>query len=520
MGRGVQTLDEQLEDLQRRYQLLEGEKKSLIDTSHQSIKQNREIIEQLKNENKNCRLVLSQNKDINSNKISNNEISELNQTKNKYNNLINENNKKELLLNDLNNKLIELQNKSKSLIPLKNGDASNPLTRQIRVLENRIDKSMIKYNEAQSIKRTYEQILKQLKEERIGFDQKISQYEEELKLKKKDYEELLLLSHDAMHAKEMAQAELHRFEQGVMEERNQRDREVQEKKILVQQRIEMNNKLEQKEKFIKQSQTQISPLSPQSDPSSAPSAQHHHHHHNTEKEIAKLAEYEEAFRKVKEITGVSDVNEIIQKFLTQQKTKENLTVVTNEQNKKIENLNLELIKIKNLNNEIKFSGNSGIAGRRQAIEELEKHLIESENKYSKNTVKFEKLTKILISLNSGISHLYLKLNEIKIDGTENITEEVNEDTMEEILTQIELKINKLLTLTSNHDSEDDEDEISTERVQPVDIRIKLPNHEIQMKGVDEDDDINELKLNERKLMKQQSEQLIEKYLKKMKKKKN
>ena len=37
---------------------------------------------------------------------------------------------------------------------------------------------------------------------------------------------------------EMAQAELHRFEQGVMEERNQRDKEVQEKKILVEQRVE------------------------------------------------------------------------------------------------------------------------------------------------------------------------------------------------------------------------------------------------------------------------------------------
>ena len=44
------------------------------------------------------------------------------------------------------------------------------MTRQIRTLENRLDKAMIKYNEAQSIRRTYEQIVKRLKEERIGFD--------------------------------------------------------------------------------------------------------------------------------------------------------------------------------------------------------------------------------------------------------------------------------------------------------------------------------------------------------------
>merc|ERR1719301_236296 len=119
--------------------------------------------------------------------------------------------------------------------------------RHIRVLENRLDKAM-------SIRKTYEQIVKRLKEERIGFDNQLAAIERTLKAKERDYEELLLLSHDAYHAKEMAQAELHRFEQGVMEERNQRDREVQEKKVLVQQRVEMNQRLEQRERLLKQQQ--------------------------------------------------------------------------------------------------------------------------------------------------------------------------------------------------------------------------------------------------------------------------
>merc|ERR1719475_11431 len=113
---------------------------------------------------------------------------------------------------------------------------------------------MIKYNEAQSIRKTYEAILKRLKEERIGFDNHLAGIERTLKSKERDYEELLLLSHDAYHAKEMAQAELHRFEQGVMEERNQRDKEVQEKKLLVQQRVEMNHRWEQRERMLKKQQ--------------------------------------------------------------------------------------------------------------------------------------------------------------------------------------------------------------------------------------------------------------------------
>ena len=42
--------------------------------------------------------------------------------------------------------------------------------KKIRILENRLDKAMLKYNEAMSIRKTYEVILKRLNEERIGYD--------------------------------------------------------------------------------------------------------------------------------------------------------------------------------------------------------------------------------------------------------------------------------------------------------------------------------------------------------------
>lgn len=49
----------------------------------------------------------------------------------------------------------------------------NEYTRTIRSLENKLDKAMIKYNEAQSIRKTYEQIVRRLKEERVGFDNQV-----------------------------------------------------------------------------------------------------------------------------------------------------------------------------------------------------------------------------------------------------------------------------------------------------------------------------------------------------------
>ncbi len=46
------TPEEQLEDLQRRFQLLEGERKATYETAQLNIRQNKEIIKQMKEESK------------------------------------------------------------------------------------------------------------------------------------------------------------------------------------------------------------------------------------------------------------------------------------------------------------------------------------------------------------------------------------------------------------------------------------------------------------------------------------
>ena len=98
----------------------------------------------------------------------------------------------------------------------------NEYTRTIRSLENKLDKAMIKYNEAQSIRKTYEQIVRRLKEERVGFDNQLAAIERTLAAKQKDYEELLLLAGDANHARETALGELDRVRAGYEEERRRR----------------------------------------------------------------------------------------------------------------------------------------------------------------------------------------------------------------------------------------------------------------------------------------------------------
>jgi hypothetical protein len=516
--------EEQLEDLKRRFQLLEGERKANYETGRLNIQQNKEIITQMKEENKSLRNQISNlrnEKPQSTEKQLEQTVSQVQKKQREFDLIKAENAKKRLHLDQLGIKLGELSSGSKM-----HASEASPEMRQIRVLENRLDKAMIKYNEAQSIRKTYEAIVKRLKEERIGFDNQLAAIERTLKAKERDYEELLLLSHDAYHAKEMAQAELHRFEQGVMEERNQRDKEVQEKKALVEQRVQMNKRLENHQKMLKQQQDadkqgerQLKEMSATSDLTAGISSDY------ANEERQKLMDYEEAFHAIKEATGVSDVNEVIQKFLTQKDTQKNLTTLTEENQATIDKLTEERRRIRLQVEELKFTS-GGQGGRRQAIDQYENQLSNVTEKFDRNKGKFERQAKMLIEVKAGIDHLSEKLLPIKLDGEAPI--EMTDETVEEVLRQCELKISKLLSLTHHLDDPNDRKRIMDE--ERYEEKLMLRNQsEARIKLTDnnddpEDDDGSEFEEQDedvlhRNRVKYISEQILEKQQTKNRKKK-
>merc|ERR1719401_897524 len=448
-------------------------------------------------------------------------MSELQGMQRKYDSVKASNDKKRQHLDSLGNKLDELSVGSK----LFSSEAS-PEMRQIRVLENRLDKAMVKHNEANSIKKTYETIVKRLKEERMGFDNQLAAIERTLKVKERDYEELLLLSHDAYHAKEMAQAELHRFEQGVMEERNQRDKEVQEKKLLVEQRVIMNKRLEQREKMLKQQQEidkagerQLKEMSATSDLTANVSRDY------SQEERQKLSDYQEAFHAIKDATGVSEVNEVIQKFLTQEDTQRNLTNLTKENQATIDKLTEERRALRARVEELKFSS-GGNPQRRQALDDFETHLAEANEKFDRNKSKYERMAKLHIDMKAGVEHLLEKVMVVKHDNEAGQIE-MTDDNVEEVLTMCDVKLTKLLSLTQHLDDPKERERVLLEEryeeklmmKSQSDARIKLTDKEEE---ADSDADDFEEEMDEdvwhRKQVKYNSEQILEKQQTKNRKK--
>jgi hypothetical protein len=243
-----------------------------------------------------------------------------------------------------------------------------------------------------------------------------------------------------------------------------------------------------------------------------------------QEEQQKVHDYKEAFNAIREATGVVDVNEVIQKFLTQEDTQKQLQALTKNNQEKIDKLTEEKRKLRVQAEELKFSHGGG-GGRRQAIDDFENHLGEASEKCDRNRGKFERMAKMLINMKAGIDHLSEKLQVVKLDGEATI--EMSDETVEEVTQQCEMKISKLLSLTQHLEDMNErqralEDERYEEKLMmrsQSEARIKLTDKEDDAE--DDDDDFEE-DMDEnvkRKNIKSNSDQILEKQQTKNRKKK-
>ena len=172
------TPEEGLAELQKKYALLEGDRKAYFETSQWTMKQNKETISGLKKEYKELLSLVTENAADGARSQKENEAAAAAGGEELYR--LREFSKElKKRYDDLKQSAVrktrELENRLDSIRDLE-VDAVDPAsldsdtTRLIRTLENRLDKALVKFNEARSISQTYEQIIKRLTNERVGFD--------------------------------------------------------------------------------------------------------------------------------------------------------------------------------------------------------------------------------------------------------------------------------------------------------------------------------------------------------------
>lgn len=157
-------------------------------------------------------------------------------------------------------------------------------------------------------------------------------------------------------------------------------------------------------------------------------------------EKEKLKEFDKAMRRIKDATGVADVNEIIQKFSTQTDTLNNLNEMKAANERKIAAINEEKIEIQKQLERLKFEGIEAMT--RRQIDEVEKNVVQAELKYERNKDRFERIHKVLVAAKAGVEHITDKLKENNIDGS--VVVPVATTNIDDALTICETKIARIL----------------------------------------------------------------------------
>ena len=267
-------------------------------------------------------------------------------------------------------------------------DDNNPYVKRIKLLENKLDKAMIKYNEAMSIRRTYEQILSRLKEERAGYDNQIAAIQKSLKAKGHDLSEFKLLLQDSKQARMYSELLLKNtnLSKTAFEEHFMQLIEAHKKENLKELQKE---KIEERKRRQKQNEMEVT---------STEEKQVINKDNNLEKKVKDL---EEKDKLVRETTGADDINEICQKFSNLIETKENLKNEKKELEKmqkilkeRKENLSKEL-------NELKYKSQDEIT--RKEIEDHEKVAEKCLNTCEAARVKLSKQNKLFVDISTGIN---------------------------------------------------------------------------------------------------------------------
>jgi chromosome segregation ATPase len=313
------------------------------------------------------------------------------------------------------------------------------------------------------------------------------------------------MCNDAQLAQDMAKMELGRQEQSMAESRRQRD------KVLAEYRRQAEEKKEFKEKVERRlRKTSTHHSAGQMDSSQGASLQ--------EEQEQKISSYEEALAKIKDTTGVSDILEVVARFLNQGDTRAHLEQLQVEHSQTLARLREEKERLHAQFEEMKYSGEAKMSSGQRMLEEFGTHLDEAKKKCEESKVRAEQSSKLLAQVKNGVQHLAEKLQHIKMSQSHVLRPKVADGSEEQVLQQLADSEQRLVSLTEEMASRDldslrremDDEEFrhTVECGVPGNVKVELPKTGEETSFYDEESGSDEEFLD-REVMKRATTALVE-----------
>eukprot|EP01033_Poteriospumella_lacustris_P001629 gene1629-1186_t len=420
------------------------------DEPMQRVLRQRELVETMKHENEVLRLDLTrESRDVRGANSSNatSDISRLQDEASRYMKKIEQERSK---IKELDEQIIKYQelilDQKTRLGGINAAQVNNQLIqKQIKVLDNRLDKCLTKFNETVAQNKALRQRVDEYRRERIVFDGIYKKLERDLHEKKNEMTAIINDSKRAYEERDKSQQQMESLQASAQSERADFEREFKELSDAIRQQQVMLEQLRLKQ-FEKSSADNAATMGATIDTSTAQHTAAISAWASGPKDKATSQDkinYAESIAKIQEVTGLTDIQEIINKFLEAEEQNFSLFNYVNE-------INMEIERLEHANNNMRSQiekhrgqGMTDDTQRRKTVRESEERLQKTEAKIALYESRAAVAERHIAELKSGIHSIFTRIVGTSSDemmGNQGVTD----SNMMQYLGIIEQKTSEIL----------------------------------------------------------------------------
>jgi len=495
-------IEQEISDLQRKFRVLENDKRAYSEDSQGIIRKQRATIEKLTRENRKMKQEVNETRATTGgraeHKMGAERAARLTEKKEETEKkLKDEIDSLKMTENRIDAKHRELKQVRQDLGALGGieAEATNTMAiaKQIRILEDRLNAGLQKFNIAIAANKKLRDEIDTLRRERAVFDDIYRKLENELQQKKKEMANIIEQANAAYEARDSAQAQMAALKQQADKEHAEFEKEWTELGRLIENDKKMKEFMRQRHR--QQEGEQRGDLSQEQEEkmkkkvtSSAWGIAKDKATINSH--IEKIQSYEEAFAKIQAATGISDVDELVQNFIDGED--QNFTVFnfTTGQNDEIEKLEQQIQEYKTELEQLRSAGGKGedAQSKQKVMASLEEKWNNLDKKAEHYELKYQQTVKTVTSVRAGVQSIFNRLGCIPPEGGGSGT--VTESNTMQYLGLIESRTNEIKQLYATlKEEDDDEDEILPPRGNASSqLQIKLPSTVEDYDDEEDDDD--------------------------------
>ena len=319
--------------------------------------------------------------------------------------------------------------------------------KQIQILENRLDKSLLKFNEALAHNKQLRESIDNLRRERQAFDNIYKKLEKDLTEKKQEMTKIVELSNVAYEVRDRAQQEMVMLKMQADKEQEKFERDWKELGKLIENDRKMKELMRQREK------AGIGPGGKVEDEDKLRkkiikgTAVISRDKEAQQKALQKVQSYEEAFAKIQQSTGISDIDELVATFIEAEDKNFSLFNYVNELNNEVEKLEEQIDMTRREILRYRGVGENRDDHRKRMLQDLEDKLAKTEAKAEQYEARAARTMATVNELKKGIEDTFNRIG-CNSEGVSAAlgNQGVTESNMMQYLGIIEQRTNEILQM--------------------------------------------------------------------------